>query len=226
MLVMGLDTALAFCSVAILRDGRVLADLSEPLEKGHAERLAPMAAEALAIAGVRAGALNRVGVVVGPGGFAGVRVGLAFARGLALGTKLGAIGVTSLEALAAPLEGSARAAVVDARRGEVYAALYDAELKVRVPPFAAPPDDALKKLREAAPSETLRIAGATALLGSLPEGVVATPGERIDAKIVARLAARASEPKAPPAPLYIRPPDVKPPAPSRFAALLRTEESQ
>ncbi|MEZ5926895.1 MAG: tRNA (adenosine(37)-N6)-threonylcarbamoyltransferase complex dimerization subunit type 1 TsaB [Parvularculaceae bacterium] len=107
LLVLALDTALKSCSLAILDRGpegaRVLADIHERLEKGHAERIAPMAMDALAKASLGVKDIDRVGVVIGPGAFAGVRVGVAFARGLALGTKLDVVGVTSLAALAGAL---------------------------------------------------------------------------------------------------------------------------
>jgi len=64
MLVLGLDTALRACSVAILKDAVTLAHKFAPLDKGHAERLAPMVRDALSEAGVRAADLDRVGVVV------------------------------------------------------------------------------------------------------------------------------------------------------------------
>jgi tRNA threonylcarbamoyladenosine biosynthesis protein TsaB len=220
MLVLALDTALSSCSVAVLRDGRALADLSQPLAKGHAERLAPMAAEALGLAGVGVKDLDRVGVVIGPGGFAGVRVGLAFARGLALGTKLKVVGVTSLAALAAAAPGAGlRAAVIDARRGEVYAALFDSELNIRVPPFIAAIAAASERLVAAAAGAPCALAGDPALL-DLPGNFATAGSSVIDAKIVARLAATAPEPEAAPKPLYLRSPDVRSVPPSPFAARL------
>lgn len=223
MLILALDTALKSCSVAILAGETVRADLHERLEKGHAERLAPMAIEALAAAGVAVKDLDRVGVVIGPGGFAGVRVGLAFARGLALGTGLDVVGVTSLAALAGALrrrEGELIAAVIDARRGQVYAALYDADLTVRMPPFVAAPGEALAKLTAAASGAPVRLTGAGAdLIAPHPDFSAREAAADIDAKIVARLAAFAAPPVGPPSPLYLRPPDAKPGAPSPFAGL-------
>lgn len=223
MLILALDTALKSCAVAILEGEAVLADFHERLEKGHAERLAPMAMEALAAAGVKVADLDRVGVVIGPGAFAGVRVGVAFARGLALGTRLDVVGVDSLAALAGAVDrrpGTLIAPVIDARRGQVYAALYDADLNVRMPPFVAAPDEARARLVAAAAGAPVGLVGdGAALLTGQPEFFIAGDGVDIDAKVVARLAAAAPAPAASPAPLYLRPPDARPGAPSPFAGL-------
>ncbi|MEE2690140.1 MAG: tRNA (adenosine(37)-N6)-threonylcarbamoyltransferase complex dimerization subunit type 1 TsaB [Pseudomonadota bacterium] len=222
MIVLGLDTALKSCAAAILREGRTAGDKFAPMEKGHAEHLAPMVAATLREAGVSARDLDRIGVVVGPGGFAGVRVGLAFARGLAIGAKTKVIGVTSLGALAAALpDNSLRAAVIDARRGQVYAALYDASLQVLLAPFVAEPKEALQQLVLAAAGQQVAAAGdGLTLLGSPPpEWRLELGRTAIDAKIVARLAETAPEPASPPAPLYLRPPDAAPAAASPFEGL-------
>ncbi|MBB5517556.1 tRNA (adenosine(37)-N6)-threonylcarbamoyltransferase complex dimerization subunit type 1 TsaB [Amphiplicatus metriothermophilus] len=225
MIVLGLDTALKACSAAILKDGAPLARTSAPLERGHAERLAPMVAGTLAAAGLSARDIDRVGVVVGPGTFAGVRVGLAFARGLAVGTGIEAVGVTSLAALAAGIATATaplRAAVIDARRGQVYAALYDAALVPRLEPFVAAPEEALRRLMDAAGGAAVALAGdGVAPMGPAPKGWIAEGGpDVIDAMAVARLAAGAARPEAPPAPLYLRPPDARPAAAAAFAGLL------
>ena len=227
MRILALDTALKSCSLAILDCGpegaRVLADIHERLEKGHAERIAPMAMDALAKAGLGVKDIDRVGVVTGPGAFAGVRVGVAFARGLALGTKLDVIGVTSLAALAgalAPREGALIAPVIDARRGQVYAALYRDDASIVIPPFVASPEEAAKRLLEAEHELRLRLTGdGAALLPSNERFSFDEAASDIDPKVVARLAFNASPESAPASPLYLRPPDAKPGAPSPFAGL-------
>ena len=82
MIILALDTALDACSAAVLDGGRVLAARSEPMARGHQERLAPLVAEVMAEAGSASTGLDRIGVTVGPGSFTGLRVGLAFAKGL------------------------------------------------------------------------------------------------------------------------------------------------
>src|SRR5579875_1278864 len=94
------------------------------MERGHQERLAPMVAEAMAEAGLGFDRLERIVVTVGPGSFTGLRVGLACARAMALALDVSCVGVGTLQALVASAPGAAEAplsaAVLDARRGQVY----------------------------------------------------------------------------------------------------------
>ena len=71
------------------------------MHRGHQERLAPLVAEAMAQAGAAFPDLDRIGVTVGPGSFTGLRVGLAFAKGLAIALGIPCVGVGVLDALAA-----------------------------------------------------------------------------------------------------------------------------
>ncbi|MEM9618325.1 MAG: tRNA (adenosine(37)-N6)-threonylcarbamoyltransferase complex dimerization subunit type 1 TsaB [Pseudomonadota bacterium] len=215
MLVLGLDTALQRCSVAILSDSVVVASQSVCMERGHAEHLAPMAAAVLAEAGVSVIDLDRIGVVVGPGGFTGVRVALAFARGLVIGTEIPAVPVTSLAALAANVSAPTDALiapVIDARREQVYAGLYDDAGDVLVAPFVAAPKEALSRLLDRAGSRPVSLVGSGSSLLSPPSRWSHSGADdQIDAAVVARLAAFAPEPYEPPRPLYLRAPDAKPP---------------
>src|SRR5665213_4622386 len=77
MNVLGFDCAGRGCSAAVLRGDTVLASRAEPMERGQAEKLMPLIVETLAAAGVAATALDLVAVTTGPGGFTGVRIGLA-----------------------------------------------------------------------------------------------------------------------------------------------------
>ncbi|MEO1137034.1 MAG: tRNA (adenosine(37)-N6)-threonylcarbamoyltransferase complex dimerization subunit type 1 TsaB [Pseudomonadota bacterium] len=222
MLVMGLDTALQRCSVAIIRGDQVLVDESVGMERGHAEHLAPMAAAALTKAGVAIHQLDRIGVVVGPGGFTGVRVGLSFARGLGVGTDIPLVGITSLAALAAGVAAPGiTAPIIDARRGQVYAGLYNVRGDTLLQPFVANPKACLKILLEKAAGSPVTLVGSGApLLGDVPAGwrIDDRTGE-IDAKTVACLAASAPPPEGAPAPLYLRAPDAKPGKPGVFAGV-------
>ena len=96
MIVLGLDTCLNACSVAVLEGDTVLAHRSEAMARGHQERLALMARSAMVEAGLRFDRLDRVGATVGPGSFTGLRVGVAFAKGLASALSIPAVGIGTL----------------------------------------------------------------------------------------------------------------------------------
>jgi tRNA threonylcarbamoyladenosine biosynthesis protein TsaB len=123
--ILAIDASLSRCSVALLGDGRLLAQRVRDGDRGHAAALPPMAAAVLEEAGLRAADLDAVAAVVGPGGFTGLRAALALAHGIAFGAGLPVIGVTTGEALAAALSPEDRAggravwAAVDNRRGRV-----------------------------------------------------------------------------------------------------------
>jgi tRNA threonylcarbamoyladenosine biosynthesis protein TsaB len=130
MIVLGFDTATSATTVALrLADGQVGERRDDPAagaHPGHATRLLEMSHELLAEAGVAWSAVDRVAVGVGPGTFTGLRVGVATARGLAQSLSAELVGVSSPRALAAfAADAEAVLAVIDARRGEAFAAAYE-----------------------------------------------------------------------------------------------------
>jgi tRNA threonylcarbamoyladenosine biosynthesis protein TsaB len=209
MIVLALDTALGACSAAVLRGGDVLASLSEPMTRGHQERLAPLVRETMEQAGIAFAALDRIGVTVGPGSFTGLRVGLAFAKGLGLALERPCIGVGTLEALAA----SARvpgltAAAIDAKRGLVYLQLFRDGVAVMAPDVL-PIGIAAARLAEVWDGGPARLIGpGAALLAGVWPG--AAPDERAAPDPVALARLTATKPRDVPArPLYLRAPDAK-----------------
>lgn len=221
MIVLALDTAFDACSAAILSGGDVLWAERRIIGKGHSEALPPMVAAGLRASGVSPAAIDRIGVVIGPGTFAGVRVGLAFARSFRIGLKAGIVGHSSTEALAASLApGDGLTAIVfDARRGQVYAALYDAALKELAAPFVASPSQTALSLAAASSGKPLRLAGSGAGLLSPDRPYTVDKAIHADPAAIARRAAAKPPSPALPQPLYLRPPDAAPGAAALFAGL-------
>lgn len=209
MIVLGLDTCLNACSLAVLDGDRVLAHASEVMARGHQERLAPMAEAVMAKAGLPFSALDRIGVTVGPGSFTGLRVGIAFAKGLAAALDAETAGVGALEALAAEAPGLV-AAVIDARRDQVYLQVLDAGRPLMAPDAVALPV-AAARLAELSMGRPLTLVGSgAALLAPAAPGATVLAAEGCDARKVAALAA--ARPAGPLKPLYLRAPDAKLPA--------------
>lgn len=218
MITLAIDTAFDACSAAILSGDDILWAEQRIIGKGHSEVLPPMVAAGLKSAGVAPKEIARIGVVIGPGAFAGVRVGLAFARAFRLGLPADIVGVTSHEALAASLPPGAGliATIFDARRGQVYAALHDAGLTELVAPFVASPAEAAARLTAAAP---VRVAGSGRGLVALDRPPTEEETLYADPAALARRAASKPRPPELPAPLYLRPPDAAPSAGSIFDGL-------
>lgn len=140
MIVLGCDTATSSTVVGLrLEDGSTLQARDDPPlgeRPGHTTRLLPMVDELLTRANIGWRALERIAVGLGPGTFTGLRVGVATARGLAQSLGIELVGFSSLRALAegsrtdiaatdpAGLGGTNVLAVLDARRGEIFAAAY------------------------------------------------------------------------------------------------------
>jgi tRNA threonylcarbamoyladenosine biosynthesis protein TsaB len=208
--VLAVDTALGACSVAVLDDQKVLSHRFEEMARGHAEALAPMVENAMAKAGIGFAALDLLAVTTGPGTFTGQRVGLAFMRGLRLALKKPLTGITTLEAMAAATQSRRAAVIHDAKRGEGYLLLWDGS-KTVLPPIVLPFAEAVERIRVfgACPLAGTGAAAAHEKLGaSFPLSDIRQP----DALWVARLAQDRPFSDAPPAPLYLRPPDAKIPA--------------
>ena len=128
MNLLGIDTSTAASAACVLRaDGEAFEREPRPQRLGqapaHAAELMPAIARAMADARLSYEDLDAIAVGVGPGGFTGLRIGIATARGLAKGAALELRPVSSLKALSAGIEAEHRLAVIDARRSEVFARL-------------------------------------------------------------------------------------------------------
>lgn len=210
MRVLALDASCARCSAAVVADSHAIAERHVDSAKGHAARLPEMVGGILAETGLAPGMLDLIAVTVGPGSFTGLRTGLALAQGLSCATGIALVGVTVGESFAValpPLGTRALWSAIDSRRGRVFLERQDGIATVAL--------DALP----------------------YPEGPVAVAGDRA-AEVAARLAARGADvmltnvrlpaarhvalaalrhvasgrPPRPALPIYVDPPEARPPA--------------
>ena len=197
-----IDTATAACSIALIDDGVVIACAHQVVGRGHAERLVPMIAE---LPGGGRG--DRILVDVGPGSFTGLRVGIAAARGLALGWGAAVAGYSSLALIAArgfadrPVDDLA--VVIEGGHGEVFMQSFA--------PGPAPLADLASLKPEAA---LLALAGRAAIGNGLRWLHAIDPAQELrnalpDAADVVLLPPALCA--LPPRPIYGRAPDAKPP---------------
>ena len=144
-MILGFDTATPATAVAVLPDDGEPVELRHdpaPGERpGHAAKLLPLARSALEAAGATFADVRRIGVGVGPGTFTGLRIGVATGRALAQATGAELAAVSTLQALAEAVgTGGSVLAVIDARRGEAFAAGYHRGQRLTGPVAIAPDD--------------------------------------------------------------------------------------
>jgi len=149
MRILALDTSSEWCSVAVVDGGRWYVR-DEHAGSTHSERLLPLVRAILAEAALTLGEIDGIAFGAGPGSFTGIRIGCGVAQGLAFGTGLPLVPVSTLEALAQEARrahGTTRVlACLDARMREVYAGVYAADgatWRAESAPVAARPEAVL-----------------------------------------------------------------------------------
>jgi len=204
------------------------------MRHGHAEVLFPMIERVMQEAGLAPAQLDAVAVATGPGGFTGIRVGLAAAHGIALALGARLVGITSFRAVAARVAGIGESecdsllVALDSRRADLYVQLF---ARGSGSPLAAPQavlegglDDYLAQLIAEIPTTRLLVAGdaceraASALAGRI--GCIIVGDSAPNAQDVAAAALselRSGAMAGPVRPLYLRPPDVTVPKPRMVA---------
>lgn len=235
-----IDTTVEACSVALVRDGVVLSGETEARRRGHAEELIPMIQRVIGASddvGMLNSAVDLAGspvdhilVTTGPGTFTGVRVGISAARGLGLAIKGVTLhGIDTLKALALsavgicrPADGAIIVSAIDARRGDLYAAIYRADvgdsaagglpLVTIVSPKRCDAADMIDALAKFADDAVYIVGSGGAILDTAGAGEAALIVPELLAPDVSALAEWADVICASPdhteiAPLYLRPPD-------------------
>lgn len=223
----GLTRLLAFdcaggaCSAACWDSGRVIARRHQMMARGHAERLVPMIQEVMAEAGAGFAELDAIAVTCGPGGFTGLRIGLATARGLSLASGKPVIGVSNFEVIAAAVPASERTGrtltvLIDAKRADLYLQAFAEDGTVITKPMALQPE----AIDGEVPPGPLLLAGdaVSQAQGALElagrDMVLSTAPDTADAAVLAAVAATGDERGLSEAqPIYLRAPDVTQPKP-------------
>lgn len=205
MNILVIDTAGPWCAAGVRRADGAVFERTEKIGRGHAEILAPMVRDLLNEAGLAPRELGRIGVATGPGSFAGTRVGVAFARGLALASGAKPVGISSLAAWARradPDRKETLAVIHDAKRGELLWQIFTQGEAVTEPQRGGE-EEARAEFIEYG---DLDMTGSgAALLGADPAHFSDEPA--LSALITLTEEAPGDAPL--PAPIYARPPDAK-----------------
>lgn len=135
--ILSIDTSTNVCSVAVSQDGTCIFDKVDNSGSNHAEKLGTFVDEALAFVDSHELTLDAVAVSCGPGSYTGLRIGVSMAKGICYGRNIKLLAVPTLELLAVPIllhhesieEEALLVPMIDARRMEVYSAVYDRSLK-------------------------------------------------------------------------------------------------
>jgi tRNA threonylcarbamoyladenosine biosynthesis protein TsaB len=200
--ILAIDTTSEFGGIALRSEGRMVAERRMHAPDGFSQVLFAGLQELLAQAApMNLSSVDYFAAAAGPGSFTGVRVGLAAAKGLAEAAGKAMVAVSNLRALATFGTSGRRITLIDARRGEVYAAVYDRELNCISPETVAPLwewlDSAAGEMASLAEAEVVTLAGApfeTALRGtrwgdipwvSAPRGLAAAVAQCAELDVLA-----------------------------------------
>jgi len=142
MNILMIDTSGPACGVAVMRNGQIVCELQLTSGKTHSQRVMPMVDQALSMCEMDVSDIDLFGVVVGPGSFTGVRIGVSSVKALAHAAGKPCIGVDALEALAANASSfdGVICPILDARAQQVYGAMFEAGM----PPVRLMEDEAEK----------------------------------------------------------------------------------
>ena len=180
MLTLALDTATRVCTVGLVQDGHVLAEYDISVGLTHSEGLMPQLDQMFARTGIKKENTDRIAVSIGPGSFTGFRIGLAAAEAMAYAWQCGICGVNTLEAMAynIPVEGVVLVPVLDAQKGNFYAAFYewtDGELRKVRPVEMADRETLLQQLQACGKPVLLMGECEKLMKKELPDGISVAP---------------------------------------------------
>lgn len=209
MKILAIDTADESHSIAILVDGKIIAERNNLNPSQQAEQLFSKISDIFSISNLSYKDLSAIAVNIGPGSFTGLRIGIAAARGIALASGLPVIGISRFDAIIYASEVKyPAAAIIDAKRNQFFFQFYNDENN-KEEPLLIDYDEAVSKIKR---SSRISLAGKG--LNLIKESLDITKGTDTEpnAAIIGMLAAEKLKNKAPTeaaTPLYIRKPDAK-----------------
>ena len=232
-LVLALDASHMTGSVAVTRGSDLVHEIIFDASDTHSATLMPAVDECLAAAGVAIKNIDLFVTVIGPGSFTGLRIGLATVKGFAAvaGRPVAAVGSLELIAAVAPSGSVFAVPLIDARRGEIYTAMYDisGDLPAEIlPPFASAPGSLAARIKESGFDGSLFVCGSglisyrAELEASFPAGTLfgtqewTPPAAGMAAALALEREAVPYEALSALEPLYVRPPDAKLPSSARL----------
>ncbi|GER05901.1 tRNA (adenosine(37)-N6)-threonylcarbamoyltransferase complex dimerization subunit type 1 TsaB [Iodidimonas muriae] len=215
------DTGAQSCSVALLKEGGVPHILTKAMRRGQAEALLPMIDDLVRQQGLEMAHISHIAVTTGPGSFAGVRVGIAAARGLALALSVPAIGFTTFEALAFAARTLVEQETTDqlvlvalaARGDQLYCQSFDKKGQSISAPALSELEDIAALYADwrggiiGSGAEKLAMRMPHARMMVAPEGLAAALVHLAAQTVTVKYGRR--EHDALPSPFYLRPPDAK-----------------
>ncbi len=162
MLVLGIETATMTGGVALASDERVISEYTLNVRTTHTARLMPALDQVLRDSSVDKREIDGIAISIGPGSFTGLRIGMATAKGLALGLDIPLLGVPTLDALAynIPFAMYQICTILDAKKKEIYYSLFryiepeesgehmGSPLQRQVPYQVVPPADLVSQIDE------------------------------------------------------------------------------
>jgi tRNA threonylcarbamoyladenosine biosynthesis protein TsaB len=207
--ILAFDTSAGAVSAAVLRGGNILAEVLEPVSRGHGEVIMGLVKSVVDESRIGFADLDAIVVTEGPGSFTGIRVGLAAARGLGLALGVPVLGVSTLlvhAASAAPAArelGASIMVIIDSKRADLFVQHFASDLAPLGDPHLVAVDDLAGEIGQ---GRVIVTGDAAHLLTPPPPQAIMMPAGYPAILEVARLAL-AADAVSPAAPLYIRAPD-------------------
>lgn len=204
MLILSIDSSGSNCSVCIWRDGTVLSQISEQMERGQDQRLIPLVLYTLKQANTSFDQLDRIAVTRGPGSFTGLRIGLAAARGMGLAADKPVIGIDRFSIFREQIKQPNKnlLVIINSKRKELFCQFYFTSGSISEPTMMSP-----EEIQIFLKDNPETIITGDVLEFNLPNFLPATEPEVVTCALLASNAAIDDQATLA-RPLYIRPPDV------------------